>query len=169
MEIFTSTRLSFHPIEESHRDFLRLYHTDPDRTRYIPIGRPYTEEEIDAYMQQRLSHWQTHHFGTCVLYLRATGEPIGYAGLEYCNGTPHVDIRYGLLQPWWGQGLAYEAATRYLQAGFELWHLPVIYGAVVPANLASAAVLKKLGMTPAPDVDHFYGDKVDYYACYQRD
>ena len=157
-----SPRLTFHRPTEADRDFWRHYLADPERARFLVLGRPFTRSEADAYVERRLAHFERRGFGTFLLTLGSAGERVGYAGLEYVRDTEVVDIRYGLLQAHWGRGLALEAARRIVRAGFEDWGLGEIYGAVVPENRASAAILRKLGMEPTDEID-VHGAAVDYY------
>ncbi|MDE1460867.1 GNAT family N-acetyltransferase [Spartinivicinus poritis] len=156
-------RITFCPITAADFDFLFEHLSDEEQTRYLPLGKPYPKNKVKAYLSNRLSHWQQHGFGTFVLNSAATGKPIGYCGLEYVLETDFIDIRYGLIKQVWGQGLAFEAASACVAYGFELLQLDEIYGAAVPENKASIAVLTKLGMTPAPHFDA-YGGVVDSFS-----
>ncbi|MCX4029710.1 GNAT family N-acetyltransferase [Endozoicomonas sp. SM1973] len=156
-------RITFNPITAADFDFLFEHLSDEEQTRYLPLGKPYPKNKVKAYLSNRLSHWQQYGFGTFILSLTETGEPIGYCGLEYVLETDFIDIRYGLVKPVWGQGLAFEAAFASVTYGFESLQLDEIYGAAVPENKASITVLKKLGMTPSPHFD-IYGDAVDSFS-----
>ncbi len=111
---------------------------------------------ITAYLHNRITHWDVHGFGSYLL--RLDEEVVGYGGLELVPNTSYIDLRYGLIQAVWGRGLAVEAARACLAEGFQLGLAKTLYGAAVPENTASLAVLKKVGMTPC-DVD-LYGDEV---------
>ena len=164
---FHSERLAFRRPTAEDGGFWHNYLSDPDRTRFLRLGRPYTADEADTYLERRFEHWREHGFGTYVLSKRGSDTPIGYCGLEYFDGA-HVDVRYGLMQSAWGRGLAHEAAVRCVRLGFESLDLVEIYGVALPGNGASIAILKRLGMTPTQELD-VYGDEVQYFVLRRED
>ena len=151
-----SPRLTYRKPAPEDLDFFRAYLCDPVLTRFLPNEGPYPEEMIVAYLQSRIAHWETHGFGSYLLDLDS--KTVGYCGLEFVRDTPYIDLRYGLLQAVWGRGLALEAARACLAEGFGSGLVRTLYGAAMPENKASIAVLKKIGMKPC-DVD-LYGDEV---------
>ena len=168
-ETLESERLFYSKIKKKDLDFFRDYLKDPLLTRYLPLGEPYPEKEIINYLAARIEHWQTHQFGIFMLELISTGETIGYGGLSYVGETEFIDIRYGIIQKYWGQGLAKEAATRILAHGFNELKLETIYGVSVPENSASAGVLKKIGMRSCSRADFYEDAEVDYYQLSNTD
>ena len=71
---------------------------------------------------------------------------IGWSGLSYLEDTGEVEIGYGLAKPYWGRGLASEAAAATIKYGFEQLGLPRIVAIASPDNITSRRVLEKLGM-----------------------
>ncbi|WP_412746166.1 GNAT family N-acetyltransferase [Krasilnikovia sp. MM14-A1004] len=64
---------------------------------------------------------------------------------------------YVLARPWWGQGLATEAAEAMLGLGFDRLGLHKISATCDPGNLASGRVLTKIGMRREGHLhDHLY-------------
>lgn len=163
-----SHRLGFRKIQADSAAFMRGYLSRADTTAYLPLGRVYTAREIEEYIETRIHHWKRYEFGIYLLYLKSTDECIGYCGLEYAGDRQYVDLRYGLAVKHWGKGYAKEAACICLKYGFEVLHLQTIYGVAKPANLASIAVLLKIGMKKATDVN-FYGDGSVYYRLRRSD
>ena len=158
-----SEQLTYRKPSRDDMDFLSYYHADPVLTRFLPRGRPYQKEEVEEYLNGRLKHWDRHQFGTFIIHRKVDREPVGYVGLEYVSDTEFVDIRYGLTQNAWGKGLALESAKWCLDYGFENTELEQIFGAALPENLPSLAVLEKIGMEQVNNVD-FYGDSLLYFA-----
>ena len=158
-----SQRLYFVPFSHHHCPFMREYLSDPERTRFRPLEKPYPEEKVREWVKKRLIHWQKHRFGSFIVHRKDSGQKIGFCGLEYVGNSDFIDIRYGLVQSAWGQGYAFEAAQLCLKFGFEVLGLEQIYGAAVPENHASIQILKKLGMQPDSSCD-LYGDKVEPYS-----
>lgn len=91
-----------------------------------------------------LAHWEIHGFGTCVLFDRSSGRFVGACGLQLFEGEP--DLEYLLAPPWWGRGLATEAARAALAHGFASLGLRLVRATTTSANRASQRVLSKVGM-----------------------
>jgi len=80
--------------------------------------------------------------------LKDGGEMLGLAGLEGVR-TEHAsaELTFLLKVRFWGQGYATEAASAVVWFGFKRLKLNRISAILLPANIASARVLRKLGMT----------------------
>jgi RimJ/RimL family protein N-acetyltransferase len=88
-----------------------------------------------------------------------SGEFIGFVGLSVPRRAPAVlAVRRGRLAagaPFWGRGLASEAARAALGAGFERIGLAEIVSFTALANLRSRAVMERIGMRDAhEDFEH---------------
>ena len=89
------------------------------------------------------------HSGTGLWTIRLAGDPgiIGFVGFREFFDPPRLQLLYGLLPGYWGRGLATEAAARICHHAFlELGFLAISAAIDIP-NLASANVLRRLGMT----------------------
>ena len=75
-----------------------------------------------------------------------TGIMIGLCGLGIERDRDQGEAWYLLDPGYWGQGLTTEAAAQLLAIGFGQFRLHRIFAQCLPANPASAHVLKKLGM-----------------------
>ena len=74
----------------------------------------------------------------------------GFAGLHTPSAelpfSPCIEIGWRLAYPYWGKGLATEAAEEVLRIGFEALHFPEIVSFTVVSNRRSRAVMERLGM-----------------------
>ena len=156
-----SSRLEYRKPTLGDLGFFRTYLSDPLLTRFLSRREPYPEEAISQYLQDRIAHWETHGFGLYLLTELQNSKVIGFCGLEFVPNTPHIDIRYSLIQEVWGRGLAVEAAQTCLSEGFRLGLADTFYGVAVPQNKASIAVLEQIGMKPC-NID-LYGDNVLHF------
>lgn len=83
--------------------------------------------------------------------LKETMEPIGSIGLtigEQSNlkvSEQEGEIGYWIGEPYWGQGLIPEAASKLLEYGFETCHLHTIWCAYYDGNVKSKRVQEKCG------------------------
>ena len=158
-----SERLVLKQIAKRDYKFIQYYLSDPQRTQFLPLEKPYPEDKVNEWFTNRILHWKKNGFGTFILQEQESEKCIGYCGLEYVRDTDFIDIRYGLIQDSCGKGYAYEAAFFCIKYGFDFLELDVIFGAAVPANFASIHVLKKIGMSPDSKFD-CYGNVVEPYS-----
>jgi RimJ/RimL family protein N-acetyltransferase len=96
-------------------------------------------------------------FGLYLTSLREAGLPIGICGLVKREALEDVDIGFAFLPQYGRMGYATESAAAVLDYGKRVLGLQRIVGIVSPENLASIAVLEKIGLqfegmvTLAPD------------------
>lgn len=64
----------------------------------------------------------------------------------FAHSDPLVEIGWRLHPDWWGLGLATEAAAACLDYAFGRAHLAEVVSFTVPPNLASQAVMQRIGM-----------------------
>ena len=102
-----------------------------------------------GYIDKARAGYAANGFGLWRADLKASGEPTGLAGLVKRDGLEHPDVGYAFLEPFWGRGLASEAAAASLAYGRDRLGLQTIVAITKPQNLGSIAVLKKVGMKDA--------------------
>jgi RimJ/RimL family protein N-acetyltransferase len=122
-------------VEPVH-DWARL----PESCRYQTWG-PNTFEQTQVYVQAAV----TATAERVVFAMLLDGEVVGTAGLKL-HGQSTAEIAYGVHPRLWGQGIATAAARELLRLGFGEYGRHRIFGTCDPRNLASAAVLRKIGM-----------------------
>ena len=163
-------RLLLQPITVDDLGALAQMWGEADVMRYLPSGKPRSVEATQTELNYMLEHWRQYGFGTWALRLKEPSQQefIGYCELQYLHEEPcgvsaevarqvkEVELGYGLAKPYWGQGIAREAASAALRYGFEVVKLPRIVAAIHEDNIASRRILKGLGMTEQADM-HYYG------------
>jgi RimJ/RimL family protein N-acetyltransferase len=80
------------------------------------------------------------------------GRLIGQAGLNFVPEFGETEVLWSLHPDAWGRGYATEAARAALDHGFRILGLKLIYAITKPDNLASQAVMKRLGLIYRRDV-----------------
>ena len=134
--------------------------SDPEVNRYLgDQSRGRVEERLRCY----ISLYRSHGFGVWGVVDKAEDALIGWSGLMFLDGTPEVEVGYGVARPFWGQGLMTEAARACLRYGFERAGLPRIVAVAMPENLPSRRIMEKLGMRYEKNA-HFYNHELAYYA-----
>jgi RimJ/RimL family protein N-acetyltransferase len=121
---------------------------------------PLTRDVSDAFADRIERHFEDHGFGWWAVEIPSDAPFIGFVGLSIprfeAHLIPAVEIGWRLDRPYWGRGLATEAARAALADGFERVGLKEIVSFTVPANVRSIRVMEKLGMThdPRDDFEH---------------
>lgn len=142
----STARLMLRPFTNDDLDAVHMLWTDADMRRYlcddriVPVAqsREWLEASSNEFATRRFGLWGVHDGGP-------DGTLIGFCGCrEWPTGEP--ELVYGLLRPWWGQGLATESATAVLDYVFETLGHPVVMAATDPPNKASIRVMERLGM-----------------------
>lgn len=124
---------------------------DRDVMRYFP--EPLTRQKTDLLVTKCRSKQETDGFSMAPAEIKATGEFIGFVGLNvpaYAAPLPFepcVEIGWRLKQSAWGKGYASEAARAWLRFGFETIGLDEIVAFTIPANLPSQKVMQRIGMS----------------------
>lgn len=129
---------------------------DPEVCRYL--GPPLTVEQAAASARDLQQGLDRNGFGFWAVEVRASGEFIGFAGLDIVDDAPPftgVEVGWRLARAAWGHGYATEAARAALEYGFHTVGLAEIFAIAAATNLRSVAVMRRLGMThdPAKDFD----------------
>jgi RimJ/RimL family protein N-acetyltransferase len=129
---------------------------DPEVREFFP--GLLTREEARRSMQRFAGALAERGWGWWAIEVVATGEFIGFAGLDPVEpGMPvdGVEIGWRLARAAWGHGYATEAARAVLAYGFDRLDLPEIVAIAAAGNTRSHAVMRRLGMThdPASDFD----------------
>ncbi len=125
--------------------------------------RPGEEIDVDevarAALERRMANWSRDGFGLLTLRLReGDGEIIGWSGAwkqDLARAyTGDIEVGWTLRSPWWGRGLATEAARASMAAAFEHLGLERVISLIGPENEASIAVAERLGMTREGTTPH---------------
>jgi RimJ/RimL family protein N-acetyltransferase len=132
---------------EDLRGFAEL-NADPQVMRHFPSVM--SRAQSDAMARRMQAHWHTHGFGYWVVERHAQPGLLGVLGLQQvafaAAFTPAVEIGWRIQQAHWRQGYALEAATAVLACAFQHLQLEQVLAFTVPANLASQALMRRLGM-----------------------
>jgi ribosomal-protein-alanine N-acetyltransferase len=144
-------------------DYYRQVASDADVMKTLQAGRALSREEAKLKLTRFIEHWQRHGFGLRGMIYKPEGQLIGHCGLQFLDNTPEIELAYTLAKPYWGRGLATEAAIATLQYGFETLHLERIVAITAPTNLSSQRVMTKAGLKYKKD-DRYYNHDVVYYA-----
>jgi len=118
--------------------------SNPECTRYT-IQRTLTEGESWRMMAAMIGHWQLRGYGPYAVEEKTTGRVLGPVGLWYPNDWPEAEIKWALSRPYWGKGLASEAARAVKKMADQ--HLPEIslISLILSANEPSKKLATAMG------------------------
>jgi RimJ/RimL family protein N-acetyltransferase len=164
-----TARLNLVPFADEHLDGLHVLNSDPEVMRYIS-GRPETREETVAMVERVKARWTEFGYSWWSFIERDSGEIVGAGALQNLRrgATPAPDpacpleIGWRLRRDRWHRGLATEAARVIAAFAFDAIHADELYAVCHPGNIASAGVMKRLGMQDC-GLQTWYGKSVTTY------
>ena len=152
-------RLVLRPPLDRDRDALAAMNADPRVGEWL--AGPLDRAAADALVDRVLAHIAEHGFGFWTVERKADGAVIGMAGLLAMGADmppgPALEVGWRFAHDAWGHGYATEAAQGAVAWGFaNRPQAPEIVAITARTNLASQAVMKRLGMAHEPwrDFDH---------------
>ena len=116
----------------------------------------FAREEEAEYQQAYITHMYGYYgYGMWLVFDKASGELIGRAGLEHREFPDAVELELGyLIDPdRQGQGLATEVCQAILAFAREELDFPRVNALTDQKNVASVALLQKLGFYYLEDTD----------------
>lgn len=139
-----TTRLILRPFEPADAEAAFGWFGDPFVMRFTPTGPDASVEQTKARLLHYHRHQVTHGFSKWVIVDRDSASLIGDSGLLMLDDSGQVDLGFRLAKSHWGMGLATEAASAWVRAAFDQFHLQRLTAFVHPENIASIRVLEKL-------------------------
>ncbi len=154
MNLIETERLTLRELTLDDAAFTLELLNEPAYKRYIADRGIHNLAGARDYLENGpLASYVRFGFGLWRVGLKESDEPMGMCGLIQRNVLPDVDIGYALLERFWGQGYAYEAASAVLSYGHNNLNIKRIVAITAPDNVASCRLLEKLGLTFAKIID----------------
>lgn len=157
MQIETE-RLIIRPFEDKDLDenHKQIYGSE-EVMRYLGDGKIRTKEESERSMNRFVEYDREHGFSIWAVVDKESQRFLGHCGLIHLRNDPEtVELAYAFGKPYWGKGIATEAARACLRYGFEVAKLDRIIGLTYPENKSSQHVLEKIGMQCQGKTDKYY-------------
>lgn len=149
-------RLILRPWQEDDRAPFAALNADPRTVRYFPhaIDTAMSDASHARFMTRQAE------IGTCftVAARKSDGLFLGFVGMTVMRDAgPGLDgeweIGWRLIPQAHGQGYATEGARAWLAHAFGPMGLAQVLAWTAAPNLPSQAVMARIGMTPAPELD----------------
>jgi RimJ/RimL family protein N-acetyltransferase len=167
--LLTTTRLSLVPFADDHVDGLHALNSDPEVMRYIS-GHPETRDDTVEVVERVKRRWIEFGYSWWSFIERDSGEIVGAGALQNlrreATSAPDpacpLEIGWRLRRDCWHRGLATEAARAIAGFAFDTIHADELYAVCDPDNIASASVMKRLGMQSC-GLQTWYGKSLATY------
>lgn len=161
-------RLDLVPCRPQHLEGLNRINSDPEIMRYI-TGVPESLEDTRAVIDRIAGRWRRFGYSWWSLIERASGDIVGIgciqnlrrSGTEPDASMP-LEIGWRVRRDRWREGIAIEAALSMADFAFTRLQALELYAVCHPDNVASTAVMRKLGMERR-GIEHWYEQDVMTY------
>ncbi|HMG63232.1 MAG TPA: GNAT family N-acetyltransferase [Streptosporangiaceae bacterium] len=151
-----TSRLLMRRWQDSDREPFADLNGDPETMRYFPATLD--RAASDAMIDRIESGFDQRGYGLWALEVAATGEFIGFTGLNPMpDGVPGAggqEAGWRLARHAWHHGYATEAARAALGVAFDGVGLAEIWSMTAVLNEPSQAVMRRLGLTEVARFDH---------------
>ncbi len=151
-------RLVLRQWERRDREPFAELNADPEVMEYFPSVL--SRVESDALLDRMAADIDERGWGLWAVEVVGTTTLAGFVGLDPVSldlpCAPAVEIGWRLARPYWGRGLATEAARAAVDQAFGPLDLDALVSFTSAPNLRSQRVMQKLGMTHdrSDDFDH---------------
>ncbi len=168
MKIHIETeRLLIREMREEDEQGMFELGVDPEVNKYVGNKPITTMEEAQGLIKFIQLQYKENGIGRFTVIEKKTGDFIGWTGLKLITEETNKHIRYydmgyRLIRKYWGKGYATETAVATLFHGFDTMNLSEIFAIANVENLASNAILKKVGLKFI-ETFNYHGDENNFY------
>ena len=146
----TTARLVLRPLALDDLDPLAELHAQ-ESFWHFPFQRGWSRDETRSFIERTIARYVDPGLAVSAVVVRRTGELAGWAGLSVPEFLPEilpaVEVGWRLGEQHRGRGYATEAGAAWLRHGFDDRGLDAIVSICEPENVASLAVMRRLGFT----------------------
>jgi [ribosomal protein S5]-alanine N-acetyltransferase len=143
-----SPRLALRPVQAEDLPDLLEINGDDQVTAFLPYATWQTPVDGEAWLARMLALGSSGQAQQLVMQSLSDQKVIGTVLLfKWDEASARVELGYVLGRAFWGQGFAQEALQALCQHAFQQMGVRRMEAEVNPANLASNALLQRLGFT----------------------
>lgn len=146
--ILTTKRLLIRELGVDEIEKLYPIYKNSKHTKYLPpLGS--LEEEQEKHKAYMKYVYNFYRFGLWGAFLKDTDTLIGRVGIQCIDlgQDSYIELAYLIDASYTQQGYAYEACQAILRYAKEELYLPSLIALIHPENVASIALIKKLGFS----------------------
>jgi len=156
--VLKTDRLTLRPLTPADAESYAAIRYHPEVVKWMLPAPAEPLEAAHAAIERYATGWRERGCGPWGVFQE--GRQIGHAGLNFVPEFGETEVLWSLHPDAWGKGYATEAARAALDLGFRTLDLKLIFAITRPDNLASQAVMKRLGLTYRRDVVYKETDSV---------
>lgn len=151
--LLTTARLALRELTLEDLDFVAAMLAHPEVMRHYV--RRLDRDEARVWLERQQTRYARDGFGLWLAVERASGEPVGQVGvtIQEVEGERLTEIGYLLHRPFWGRGLATEAARACRDHALGPLGRERVVSLIRPDNHPSRAVALRLEMRTVDVVD----------------
>ena len=150
--MLATDRLTLRPLTPADADSYAAMRFHPQVARWLPTEPVDPAEAVRTTIGRFAAAWQQRRYAPWGVFLER--RLIGHGGLNYVREFEQTEVLWALHPDAWGNGYATEMARAALAYGFDTPGLNLIFAITLPDNLASQAVMKRLGLGYRRRVDY---------------
>jgi RimJ/RimL family protein N-acetyltransferase len=152
--ILETKRLILREMSLADLDFVAAMLAHPEVMHHWP--KCYNREEAAEWIKRQQKRYATDGVGYWLALDKASGQPVGQAGLLVLqvDGVEEIGLGYIMHRPFWGNGFASEAAAASMDYGFKALGRSRFIALIRPENVPSQRVALKLGMKLEKSTHH---------------
>jgi ribosomal-protein-alanine N-acetyltransferase len=157
-------RLLMRPFNDDDIEPFSQICANPKVMRYIGNGKPLNKEEVRTAVTNWIDLYEKQGYGLLALTLKENNQLIGFCGLlhQTVDEENFIELGYRLDEPFWGKGIATEAALAIKKYAFDQLQISTLISIINHKNEASKKVALKIGMTFMKQT-YFKGILVDVF------
>lgn len=150
MTVLQTDRLTLRPLIAADAELYAGMRSHPEVAKWLSPSDLDPLEAARAAIERFERSWQERRYAPWGLF--RDGRLIGHGGLNYVPEFEATEVLWALHPEAWGNGYATEMAREALRFGFETIGLASIFAITRPDNIASQAVMRRLGLSYRKDV-----------------
>lgn len=159
--VLVTERLLLSPVTASDYAALQAHWAAPDVRRFLFDGTMLSPAEISEAIDDSTRDFAAAGYGLWLIQEQDRTDLTGTAGLRPLDDIG-LEIFYSLAPGSWGKGYATEAARAVVEHALGPLGLPEVLAEVDAGNIASVAVVERLGMTAFDVVPGLLGPMTRY-------
>ncbi len=151
--LLETDRLLIRPFKLSDIEPSYEMNLDAEVSKYTGDGGVVSKAELERRITEDVfGDYEKYGYGRLAVELKGVDQFIGFTGLKYLPDLEVTDIGFRFKRKYWGKGIATESSRAIIEYGFNDLMLDKIVGLVLPENIKSVNVLKKLGFIYEKDI-----------------
>ena len=152
MTTIQTKRLTLRPLLPGDAEAYAAMRFHPEVARWLPPAAADLADAVRATIERFAQGWRERRHAPWGIF--RDDQLIGHGGLNFVPEFGRTEVLWALHPEAWGHGYATETARAALAYGFDSLGLDLIFAITLPDNLASQAVMKRLGLGYRRRVDY---------------